>query len=282
MSLSRRQFLLRGTAATLASGLATVGYTWKIEPFWVAWVHRRLPIKNLPNHLVGETLVQVSDLHIGPLVDSDYLIRSLKAVKKIAPGYVVYTGDFVSYRDSRELAEMKRVMVHAPTGRLGTAAILGNHDWGHGWRDWTVAQAVASQLEAVDIPVLRNQTLTQNGLSIIGVDDFWSPNYSLEAAFSDFDPDHASLVLCHNPDALDQPGWSGYQGWILSGHTHGGQCRPPFLPPPILPVQNKRYSAGHIPLADGRDLYINRGLGYVMQVRFFARPEVTVFTLERA
>jgi len=44
--------------------------------------------------------------------------------------------------------------------------------------------------------------------------------------------DHAkaNLVLCHNPDVADLPVWSGYRGWILSGHTHGGQGpKPPFF-----------------------------------------------------
>ncbi|HEX2860069.1 MAG TPA: hypothetical protein VHN79_00430, partial [Lacunisphaera sp.] len=73
-----------------------------------------------------------------------------------------------------------------------------------------------------------------------------------------------------------------YQGWILAGHTHGGQCKPPFLPPPLLPVRNRRYTAGEFDLGDGRKLYINRGLGHLLRVRFNVRPEVTVFRLAPA
>ena len=51
---------------------------------------------------------------------------------------------------------------------------------------------------------------------------------------------------------------------------------------PMLPVINKRYVAGVYDLYDGRTLYINRGLGYLMRVRFNVRPEITVFTLQRA
>ena len=90
------------------------------------------------------------------------------------------------------------------------------------------------------------------------------------------------LVLSHNPDTCDLPGWGGYQGWILAGHTHGGQCKPPFLPPPLLPVRNRRYTAGEFALTDGRKLYINRGVGHLLRVRFNVRPEVTVFTLTPA
>lgn len=57
---------------------------------------------------------------------------------------------------------------------------------------------------------------------------------------------------------------------------------PPFLTPPILPVRNRRYVSGEVPLADRRRLYINRGLGHLLQVRFNVRPEITVFTLARS
>ena len=58
--------------------------------------------------------------------------------------------------------------------------------------------------------------------------------------------------------------------------------KPPFLPPPILPVNNRRYTAGAFDVGPGRTLYINRGLGFLHQVRFAVRPELTLFTLTRA
>ena len=64
--------------------------------------------------------------------------------------------------------------------------------------------------------------------------------------------------------------------------THGGQCRSPFLAPPILPVRNKRYTSGEIAVGDGRRVYISRGVGFNIQVRFDVRPEITLFTLRRA
>src|SRR5262249_20646942 len=91
-----------------------------------------------------------------------------------------------------------------------------------------------------------------------------------------------SIVLCHNPDACDLPLWYDVRGWVLAGHTHGGQCRPPFLPAPIVPVRNKRYAQGEIALTGGRTLYVSRGLGYTTRVRFNVRPEMTLFTLEAA
>ena len=39
---------------------------------------------------------------------------------------------------------------------------------------------------------------------------------------------------------------------------------------------------GEYRLAEGRRMYINRGLGYMQRVRFNCRPEITVFTLTAA
>ena len=54
------------------------------------------------------------------------------------------------------------------------------------------------------------------------------------------------------------------------------------MTPPILPVLNRRYAAGEIELKAGRRMYVSRGIGHLMRVRFNVRPEVTLFTLTRA
>ncbi|MEL6844452.1 MAG: phosphoesterase, partial [Bacteroidota bacterium] len=121
-----------------------------------------------------------------------------------------------------------------------------------------------------------------SGLNIIGFDDYWGENFAPQKAMKGYKPSKANLILCHNPDVCDLDVWQEYQGWILSGHTHGGQCKPPFLNPPMLPVKNKKYTAGEIDLEDGRTVYINRAVGHMWQVRFNVRPEITVFELEQA
>ena len=90
------------------------------------------------------------------------------------------------------------------------------------------------------------------------------------------------MVLVHNPDAADELRWPDYHGWMLAGHTHGGQCKPPFLPPPLLPVRNRRYVSGAVAVDASRTLYISRGIGHLIRARFNVRPEITLFTLRTA
>lgn len=276
--LTRRQFLF-----TLGGGVAATGlYTWRIEPHWVEFVRRDLPIANLPPALAGKTLVQLSDIHIGRQVSDDYLAGVFARVAALQPDLVVHTGDLVSYRDAHTIAQAQAVVAGFPRGKLGTFAILGNHDYGENWTKQSVAAAVAQVLTHAGCTVLRNQAVEVSGLTIVGLDDLWAGRFHPQLVLPRLAPDRPALVLSHNPDACDLPRWFGYKGWILSGHTHGGQCKPPFLPPPLLPVRNRRYTAGEFDLGDGRRLYINRGVGHLLQVRFNARPEVTVFTLRPA
>ncbi len=223
--------------------------------------------------------MQISDIHVGNEIDPDFLSSQLQRVQELSPDFVVYTGDFISYQTSTQLDLLSRVIQHAPLGRWGTAAVLGNHDYGHGWQQSKVAAELISRVADVGIPVLRNDVRSFAGLQIAGIDDYWGTNYAPEQITAVLDPTQPTIVLCHNPDVVDQPVWNGYQGWILSGHTHGGQVKPPFLPPPVLPVKNKLYTSGVFDLEDGRFLYINRGLGSLMSVRFNVRPEITIFTL---
>ena len=279
--MNRRTFLKSLAAVPLAAA-ATGLYTWQIEPYWVEYVYLPMPIHNLPDALSGRTLVQISDIHVGNRFDWNFLIRELKKVQELAPDFVVYTGDFVSYENEEQFAQLREVLQEAALGTLGTVGILGNHDYGHGWSQPKVAREITAIANDAGIQMLRNESRSIAGLTVTGLDDFWGSNFRPQPALAQVQTSDANLVLSHNPDVMDQPVWEGYRGWVLSGHTHGGQCKPPFLPPPMLPINNKRYTAGKFDFADGRTLYINRALGNLWPVRFNVRPEVTVFRLEAA
>lgn len=270
-----RRHLLEVGVLSLAG---TVVYTGWVEPHWLEIVRRYLPIAGLPPDLAGARLVQLSDLHVGPKVDDDYILETFARVRQLGAEIIVYTGDFISHHDGF-LAQLERVYADLPRGRLATVGVLGNHDYGPGWSRPEVAEAVTAALEARGLTVLRNQVIEVAGLDIAGLDDRWGTNFHPEPVLAELRPERPALVLAHNPDTADLPIWGSYQGWILSGHTHGGQCKPPFLPPPLLPVRNRRYTAGEFELTGGRRLYINRGVGHLLKVRFNVRPEVTVFEL---
>jgi uncharacterized protein len=276
--MNRRKFVKN---VLKLSGVAAVAgvYAWQIEPFWLEFVKIKMPIKNLPNHLAGKTLMQISDMHIGDRFDYRFISESFKKAQQLKPDFVVYTGDFVSYKSPEQFQQLAEVFQYIVKGTLGTVGILGNHDYGKNWKEDDVADNIVDILTQKGLLMLRNEAKDINGLTISGLDDFWGTNYNPTEILDNLDANKANIVLCHNPDVVDEPIWGNYNSWILSGHTHGGQCKPPFLDAPVLPVKNKRYTAGQFDVGGGRTLYINRALGSLWQLRFNVRPEITVFEL---
>jgi uncharacterized protein len=278
-SLTRRRFLrLAATGAALAAG--GVVYSRFGELHWIEVVRRPLPIAGLPAALEGRRLIQISDLHAGARVDDDYLIRALGQVRALAPDILVVTGDFISGRVG--LDKVPRIYAHLPRGRLATLGILGNHDYGKAWSHPEIADALVEALRPTGIEILRNQIREVGGLQIVGFDELWAHRFDPRAALDPIDSGRAMLALSHNPDTADLDVWQGFHGWVLSGHTHGGQVRLWPFPPPVLPVQNRRYAAGEARVNADRTVYVNRGVGHMLPWRFGVRPEITVFTLTAA
>jgi len=278
---TRRAFLQHTAAGLLAGATGLGGYACLIEPYWVEVVRRDLPIRSLPDALDGQTLVQISDLHVGREVSDAYLRDCFRTVAGLAPDILVVTGDFMTCDGPEELDHTCRVLESLRPARLATLGITGNHDYAWGYHDVKLADRLCARLTDLGFVMLRNRSHDVAGLTVSGVDDLWSPTCDPGAVTPKLDHAKANLFLCHNPDAADGDVWEGYRGWILCGHTHGGQVKPPFLAPPVIPINNPRYVAGEVALADGRRLYINRGLGHLRHVRFNVRPEITAFTLRR-
>ena len=275
--ISRRTFLR--TLGALAGIGAGVGYyTFRFEPEWLEIVSRPLPIRGLPPALAGKTLAHLSDLHICPLVSDEYLLQTFRRVADAQPDIVVITGDLMSWHQGWR-DHVAAICQHIPRGRLATVATLGNHDYGPAWADQEIAAELVGVLRSCGITVLRNEMIDAGGLQIVGLDDLWAKQFNPHDVLGRLDRSRGAIALRRNPDSVDLPVWGDYQSWILAGHTHGGQCKPPFLPPPILPVKNRRYTSGEFQLAGNRQLYISRGVGHSLPVRFNARPEVSLFTL---
>jgi predicted MPP superfamily phosphohydrolase len=279
--LSRRDFirLAIGGAILAPAGLAV--YASQIEPHWLQITSARMPVRGLPENLVGKRLAHFTDVHVGPEVADDYVLRVFERVRALRPDIVVYTGDLVTYRPGID-QQAAQVYRHAPRGALGTIAVLGNHDYGPDWAHPEIGASLGKVLESLGVRVLHNEVAEVEGLQIVGFDDLWANLFDAKTALARVDAERPMIGLTHNPDSVDLAGWEGFSGWILSGHTHGGQVKPPFMAPPRLPLRDRRYSAGTFELSGGRTLYVNRGVGHINKVRFNCRPEVALFELRRA
>src|SRR6516162_8250507 len=149
--MTRRRFL------ALSAGLGVGAYAWRVEPHWIEVVRRDLPIAALPANLVGRTLVQISDLHVGPVVDDAYIKSAIEHASSLGGDILVITGDFITYHGPEQIDQAARVLEHLQLAPLATLAILGNHDYGrgyigwghngHGWNNGQVADQLAQRLK---------------------------------------------------------------------------------------------------------------------------------------
>lgn len=278
--LDRRRFLRNGlfaASAVVGTGFLDARF---VELHDLEIVRRPMPVRGLPPGLDGRTLLQVSDLHVGPFVDDHYVIRTFARARALAPDLVAFTGDFITnHRTTFEKA--MKIYDDLPRGRLATVGVLGNHDYGRRWSHPEIAERVVALVRARGVDVIRNDVRDVAGLQVAGFDDLWANRLDAAPVLAKLDPARPVLTLVHNPDAVDREDLRGIPGWFLAGHTHGGQVRIPPFPPPILPVANHRYAAGAVDLGAGRALYVNRGVGHLFPLRFGVRPELTLFTLVR-
>lgn len=280
--LSRRSVMALGALGTVA-GLA--GYAFGVEPRWVSVEHHEMAIPNLPKHLVGKTLVQLSDTHIGSRVDPEYLLRQFDYVSSLQPDFVCFTGDFIDQVNPWYVQEGIRLMERFPRGHFGTVCVLGNHDYvnpSHRLDDsGGTSRLIDAFADADGLELLIDDIIEMNGLHFAGLPDLWFGGLrrSLSKRVIKKLEGKPSVVLSHNPDTADLPIWGDFDSWVLCGHTHGGQCTFPVIGAPVLPVVNREYVSGAFEIDNQFKMYINRGIGHSTRVRFMARPEITVFTL---
>lgn len=289
--VTRRSFLRRGAVATVA-GLGI--YAFGIEPRWVSVDHHDLPIPDLPDHLVNATAIQISDLHVGRGVEESYLRRQFDYIDALKPDFVFFTGDYLDNATQWHTDKGIKLLSHMPRGKLGTACVLGNHDYGGSTpevaKNAPNTERLINAFEDQGLNLLINDAVELSGLNVVGLPDLWYGNFWQGSFQKDFARDliastansGATITLSHNPDTADLPIWDGYQSWILCGHTHGGQCKFPIIGAPRLPVANYNYVSGKYQIEGGHKMYINRGIGHSARVRFMARPEITVFRLTSA
>lgn len=223
-------------------------------------------------------VVQVSDVHLredGPWVDTT-LRWIAAAVVDAVPDVLVLTGDVVTRGWERGAAE--RFLGGLPKARLRTLAVMGN------WEHWGGAPPSVWEplCEAHGVQLLRDAHLALGGVTFVGTEDMLAGPADLDAAFAGVGGESAAVVLSHSPAifpsvAARAPNPAGTL--VLSGHTHGGQVRIPFLGPFFLPRGSGAYPWGWY-AQGGAHLHVNRGLGWsITPARWGARPEISTHLL---
>lgn len=282
---TRRTFLKRGafTAGVAALGLA--GYAGLIEPNEVDIQKIELKLRGLSAAFDGFKIALLSDLHFGPYTGEHEIGAAVRVVNELKPDMVAALGDFVSESVAgnsaagAKKAEPCAKVLSGLRSRLGTLAVLGNHDYA------TDPEFVAGALQSHDVLLLRNTSrpVEQNGgrLWLLGVNDVVSGAAQLDLALKNVPSNEPKILLAHEPDYADYSSRYGISAQF-SGHSHGGQVRVPGVAPLFLPDLARKYYEGYYRVGE-LQLYTNRGIGTIgLPLRFLCPPEVTLVTLRPA
>lgn len=218
-------------------------------------------------------IVQLSDVHVGQIVNEKRVTAMLDKVRSVSPDIIVVTGDLVDGHQ-RHLTGVDKLFA-AVNPQLGKYAIMGNHEYYAG-----AADSINFMKKSGLIPLINENVKIGNFLFITGVDDSGkladiAKNQVAERRLLDAAGENSfRILLKHRPVvAATSEGRFDLQ---LSGHVHKGQIFPfNFLTWMSFPVR-----AGLTKLDKGGYLYVSRGTGvWGPPIRFMAPPEVTVIDL---
>lgn len=142
-------------------------------------------------------------------------------------------------------------------------------------------EELAKLIESSPFTLLHNRTLQisprGSHLNICGLGEHIVGDLSPEKAYENYDVNYPGVILLHNPDGIRS--LANFPGEVvLCGHTHGGQVNLPWMAKRFIVREEMRYMQG-LYREGRRTIYINRGVGGVLNFRWFAPPELTLLEL---
>lgn len=273
LSNSRRKFFKKSldfTSLVVATALSARAM---YEARYITIEKIPIKIKNLKK---SYKIVQLSDVHIGGLIDAKFIKRVVDKVNKLQADIVVITGDLVDIK----LSEAKEALEELQNlqSKYGTYFVVGNHEYIHG------VEAIIEEVNSLGIKVLENENIYIGedtiGFNLVGVYDVmgyrvdkYKPD--LKKALENKDQNSPTVLLAHQPRYIDEVK-SGVD-LMLSGHTHGGQLYPFRLLVKLV----QPYISGLYQHNEDLQIYVNRGTGFWgPPMRLGSSPEISEIVIE--
>jgi len=202
------------------------------------------------------SIVQISDLHIGGLIDRAFVKHAVEKINALQPDIVCITGDIIDtalegVKDT--ILELTKIQA-----KHGMYYILGNHEYFH------EPFKIIDFMKKTNITLLLNENIQINALklNIVGVTDRigYRTNVlvpDIHKAFKGCNEAYKTVLLAHQPKFIEELG-NYTPELILSGHTHGGQ----IWPFEYLVRLQQPYVKGLHKLPNGSFIYVNSGIGF--------------------
>jgi predicted MPP superfamily phosphohydrolase len=223
-----------------------------------------IPINNLQKDI---NIVQISDVHLGPIRSESYLKELVEKINILNPELVFITGDLTD--GSIDLS--KENLLPLKDLKAKTFFVTGNHE------TFGDVNLFLNNLKENNVFVLQNELTNYNGLQIIGVNNYETTD-DFNNVFSkiNYDVNKLSILLFHQPLKLDLI--KDKVNLHLAGHTHNGQIFPfrYFVYLRYDFISGLRY-------VNNTYQYVSQGTGtWGPYMRLFTNNEITFITLKKS
>jgi predicted MPP superfamily phosphohydrolase len=286
VDLERRSLLVNAGRAVpfVAMGTSSLGMVNGSVGFTVQQVEVRL--RNLPAALDGFRIGQITDIHVGTFIGTDYVRAAVQAMNEAGVHLQVMTGDLI---DDLDQLDETMAALEGCRAQHGMLAVMGNHEY------WRGAEPIFQAYEAIErrggpvrLLVDTAHVIEHAGhrLRVVGVDYPMGRGpgaktkrfqRSADTAFQGVAADELVLCLSHHPSFFPFAAEKGAH-LTLSGHTHGGQVALLGMPLFFFAFE---FMLGRYKQKDSH-LYVSGGTGHWLPFRLGVPPEVTILTLRAA
>lgn len=261
-----------------------------------------LPFSSLPKSLNGYKIGFVSDPHLGLSTNIKFFDSIIDTLNKQDLDLLLLGGDYIWLKESA-LFQYRRNNLYTSIDykenaknifkdnitkfskvktKDGIIAIYGNHD------NWTFPNVLKKVAKNSKIKLAKRENIYINKndatLSIYTFNDFWKAIPVLKNDELDLKENEFRVILAHNPDSITYINkyFPLKYNLSLSGHTHGGQIKIPFLNRASNTYYKNRIY-GLEKTSKNTFHYTSSGIGYTtIPFRFNVKPEIVIFTLKKS
>ena len=240
---------------------------------------------NIDESFNGLKIVHFSDLHYLRVATKDTLKQVVEEINLINPDIVFFTGDLID-KDFKLKDKEKNNLINELSNiksKYGKYTIIGNHDYK---KDEELIKEIYLSSDFI---------LLQNSYDIIygnkndkifigGTDTYSFDKADISKVMEYFDNNediNYKIILCHEPDYIDEIADNYNIDLVLSGHSHNGQINIPYIKKFFLPKGSKKYYDNYYKVKD-TDLYISSGIGVSrLNLRMFNKPSINFYRINK-
>ncbi len=236
---------------------------------------------SLPDSFNGLKVVHFTDLHYNSTVNKNVLENIVKKINNLKPDIVVFTGDLVSEEDLLTDKDISDIITlfNEINCTIGKYTIKGNHDYHNDYFNKVFDQTDFIFLDnTYDLIYYKDNS----PILINGIGSSIKGDSNIDKAYiPQTEQDLFTITLVHEPDTLDDILLKYRVDLCLSGHSHNGQIRLPFIGALTTIEGAKKYDDAYYKV-NKTDLYVSGGLGTsIFKLRLFNRPSINFYRLTK-